>query len=139
MRLDYFAFTAAALSAVIGMCLGIFMGIAKDFTLSPVHAHLNLLGWVTLSLYGLYHRGSGREARALDRLQVGTGAAGVALFTIGLGFLLGAQAEAFLPLTIFGSLLCLASMVLFLAILIGDSRRASAGPRMLHDGAAYRA
>ena len=42
--------------------LGIWMGMHEDFTLAPVHAHINLLGWVTLALYGLYHRGVERAS-----------------------------------------------------------------------------
>lgn len=36
------------------MSLWIYMGIAQDHSLTPVHAHLNLLGWVTMFLTGLY-------------------------------------------------------------------------------------
>ncbi len=34
---------------------GIAMGASHDFTLRPVHAHLNLLGWTTLGLAGLIY------------------------------------------------------------------------------------
>ena len=60
MRISDFCFIFAGLSAPTGICLGISMGILQDFTLSPDHAHLNLMGWVTLALFGLYHRGTGR-------------------------------------------------------------------------------
>jgi hypothetical protein len=39
-----------------GMALGIFMGIRQDFVLAPAHAHLNLVGFVTLFLSALYYR-----------------------------------------------------------------------------------
>ena len=39
-----------------GMAMGIVMAVGHDFTLAPAHAHLNLLGWVSLSLYGLFYR-----------------------------------------------------------------------------------
>jgi hypothetical protein len=45
MRIEYFCFVAAALAALGGMGLGLYMGLAHDFTLAPAHAHLNLLGW----------------------------------------------------------------------------------------------
>jgi cbb3-type cytochrome oxidase subunit 1 len=32
------------------------MGIAHDFTLAPVHAHSNLVGWVSLALFGAIYR-----------------------------------------------------------------------------------
>lgn len=56
MRYDLTFITAALACLLGGEALGIWMGIAHDFTLAPVHAHLNLLGWATLALYGLMHR-----------------------------------------------------------------------------------
>ena len=44
------------LFALVGMGLGVWMGKTGDFTLSPVHAHINLLGWVSMLLYGLVYR-----------------------------------------------------------------------------------
>jgi cbb3-type cytochrome oxidase subunit 1 len=40
---------------VVGVGLGIAMGATQDFTLRPVHAHVNLLGWVSLALAGLIY------------------------------------------------------------------------------------
>jgi hypothetical protein len=40
---------------VIGVAMGIMMGSTKDFTLRPVHAHVNLLGWTSLALAGLIY------------------------------------------------------------------------------------
>ncbi len=45
----------AVVAALVGMGAGVAMGISQDFTLAPVHAHLNLLGWVSMSLYGLFY------------------------------------------------------------------------------------
>ena len=42
--------------ALAGMAFGIFMGIRQDFMLAPAHAHLNLLGFVTMFLSALYYR-----------------------------------------------------------------------------------
>ncbi len=47
MRIWYVCFIVGAAAALCGMGLGIFMGISHDFSLTPVHAHVNLLGWVT--------------------------------------------------------------------------------------------
>jgi hypothetical protein len=41
---------------LIGIVLGIVMGVRQDFALMPAHAHLNLLGFVTLFLSALYYR-----------------------------------------------------------------------------------
>jgi hypothetical protein len=42
----------AAIYFVIGISLGIGMGMTHDFTLRGVHAHVNLLGWVSSALFG---------------------------------------------------------------------------------------
>lgn len=34
----------------IGVLIGLTMGIIHDFTLTSVHAHVNLLGWVSMAL-----------------------------------------------------------------------------------------
>lgn len=39
-----------------GVLLGMTMGIIQDFRLASVHAHFNLLGWVSMALFGvIYH------------------------------------------------------------------------------------
>ena len=43
----------AAIYLVLGSFMGLYMGIVETFTLHPVHAHLNLLGWASLGLAGL--------------------------------------------------------------------------------------
>jgi len=40
---------------LIGMGMGMNMGASEDFTLMPAHAHLNLLGWVTMAIYGIFY------------------------------------------------------------------------------------
>ncbi|HYE44755.1 MAG TPA: hypothetical protein VEA44_03175 [Caulobacter sp.] len=54
-RVSVAFFTAAALAALCGMAWGTYMGISGDHSLSPAHAHLNLLGWVTLSIMGGFY------------------------------------------------------------------------------------
>jgi hypothetical protein len=45
----------AGLYLLLGMAMGIAMGATENFALRPVHAHVNLLGWVTLSIVaGVY-------------------------------------------------------------------------------------
>jgi len=54
---------------IIGISMGIAMGASQNFTLRPVHAHVNLLGWTTMALAGLIYSvfpqaGNSRLARA---------------------------------------------------------------------------
>lgn len=60
----------ASLFALCGMALGIYMGISENHSgeLVDAHAHNNLLGWVTMALYGLYYRAV--PAAALTRLAI---------------------------------------------------------------------
>lgn len=46
----------AVLYLIAGVVLGLFMAASHDFSMRPVHAHLNLLGFVLLSLFGLFYR-----------------------------------------------------------------------------------
>lgn len=45
----------AILYLIVGVSLGIMMGASHDFTLRPVHAHVNLIGWTTMALAGLIY------------------------------------------------------------------------------------
>ena len=44
------------LACLVGMSLGIWMGMNENFTLAPVHAHINLLGFASMMLFGLFYR-----------------------------------------------------------------------------------
>lgn len=46
----------AVLAGLVGMGLGIGMGVTQNFQFQAVHAHINLLGWVSMMLYGLFYR-----------------------------------------------------------------------------------
>jgi len=52
-RIGLWFILLAGLCLMAGVYLGMWMGVNKDFTLAPVHAHLNLLGWASLALFGL--------------------------------------------------------------------------------------
>jgi len=52
-RIGLWFILLAGLCLTGGVYLGMWMGVNKDFTLAPVHAHLNLLGWASLALFGL--------------------------------------------------------------------------------------
>lgn len=56
MTMDLRFLVLASGYLLCGVVLGIAMGISGDFTLAPVHAHLNLLGWVSCAIFGFVHR-----------------------------------------------------------------------------------
>src|SRR3984893_11595234 len=55
MKASILSFRAAVLMFIAGMIWGIVMGISQDHSTMPAHAHLNLLGWVSLFLFGFYY------------------------------------------------------------------------------------
>jgi hypothetical protein len=40
---------------LVGLCLGMRMGMSQDFSLTPVHTHLNLAGGVLMFVAGLFY------------------------------------------------------------------------------------
>ena len=70
MRGIAFYFLCAAIIAVlVGMAWGIQMSAAGDHKLSGAHAHLNLVGWVTLSIFAFYyHLVPEAQAAAMPRI-----------------------------------------------------------------------
>ncbi len=99
---------------LLGMAFGIFMGIRQEFALAPAHAHLNLLGFVTMFLSALYYRVHPIAAEScLARCQAVVSAVGAILFRAGIaGVLLGGH-DRFEPLVVGGALIIFAGMVLF--------------------------
>ncbi|MBL6455203.1 hypothetical protein JMJ55_07705 [Belnapia sp. T6] len=85
-RMPVLFLASAALCLVTGTALGIAMGIAHDFHLAPVHAHLNLVGWTTLALMGLSYRAWPQlsESRILAPLQFALSAGAAVAFPFGI-------------------------------------------------------
>jgi len=47
---------AGSLYLIIGIGFGIHMGASQDHTFAPLHAHINLLGFVLMTLFGILYR-----------------------------------------------------------------------------------
>lgn len=105
-------FASGAVYGMGGMALGIWMGTAHDFTLAPAHAHLNLLGFVTMSLMGVfYHVTPPAAERFLSRLHFGLATIGLWLMVPGIALSVTGGNPA---MAIVGSLLTAAAMLTFL-------------------------
>ena len=79
------------LFALIGVSLGYWMGATHQFTVSPVHAHINLLGWVSMFLYGLFYRAFPEAAVGLlPKVHLGLAIIGLPIMMVGLTFMLTA-------------------------------------------------
>lgn len=99
----------------LGACLGLAMGISGKFTLAPVHAHLLLLGWVSLALAGLvYHWYPAASLTRLAHLHFWLHNIGLPGFMIGLAVMLTGEERA-LPLVAGFAVLALLGLALFAA------------------------
>jgi hypothetical protein len=102
---------------LFGMVFGIVMGIRQDFTLVPAHAHLNLLGFVTMFLSALYYRVVPEAALSrLARYQAVVSVAGAVVFPVGIACVLLGGHDRFEPVVVAGALTVLLGMVLFVVI-----------------------
>ncbi|HVJ39936.1 MAG TPA: hypothetical protein VM639_00505 [Dongiaceae bacterium] len=111
-----FHLRAAAIYAVIGMAFGIHMGIAQDFSLMPAHAHLNVIGWLSIAVYGLVlAKFPAAAASRLAKLQAIAAHLGLIVFVPGVAvaILSNHEMEIF---AIIGSLLVLLGALLFVPL-----------------------
>jgi hypothetical protein len=127
VRIEQFCIAVAATAALCGMGLGIFMAMNHDFAMMPVHAHINLLGWVSMALYGLYYRGAAILRIRLAWIQAATATAGFVMMTGGLAAFLVTLDERFEALIGIGASLSFAGMALFLAQVVAEGRRPARG------------
>jgi hypothetical protein len=49
-------FRLAVLWLLAGVTLGLVMAASHDHSAFPAHAHMNLLGWVTMSIFAVFYR-----------------------------------------------------------------------------------
>ena len=119
-------FKTAIIFLIIGIMMGLHMSISGNHNVVGAHAHVNLLGWVTMALFGTYHALTREKAQSrLAMIQYGVYTAGVVIMTPALYFMLQGN-PALEPLVAVGSLIAFAGVLLF-AFMIFFSERASAG------------
>jgi hypothetical protein len=113
MTASSLSFRLAVLFVIAGMAMGIGMAAAQDHSIMPAHAHLNLLGWVSLFLFGIYYRlNPALERSRLAFVQVVVWSVGTVVLTLGVAAIhLGHDAAE--PIAAVASFIVLASMLLF--------------------------
>lgn len=123
MRGLSFGFMICAVIAVlIGMGWGIQMSASGDHTMSPAHAHLNLLGWVSFAIYGFYYHlvPVAAESR-LAKLHFGVALVGLVLIVPGIALAVTGAGDTLAKI---GSILTLLAALLFAAVLLRSRSRA---------------
>jgi len=105
-----------------GIAMGIAMGIKQDFSLVPAHTHLNLLGFVTLFLSGLYYRVVPEAGvSTIAKVQAAIAIAGAIVFPIGIACVILGGHDKFEPFVVAGALIVFAGMALFAFIVFRTS------------------
>ena len=122
--ISYAFFIAGVVSVVVGMIWGIQMSATHDHTLSPAHAHLNLLGWVSFAIFAFYYRLVPEAAEGvLPKLHLALALAGLVAIVPGIVMAITERGETLAKI---GSVLSLLSMVVFLVVVVRGSLGRSA-------------
>ncbi|UOA28871.1 hypothetical protein [Pseudosulfitobacter sp. DSM 107133] len=112
---------AAVISVVLGMIWGLQMAISGDHTMLPAHAHLNLVGWVTLALFAIYyHLVPAAGEGLLARVHLVVAIVGVIVMVPGIAVAHSGGPEIAAAV---GSLITFASMLIFLATVVLQGRQ----------------
>ena len=112
-------FATGCVYVLTGMSLGMWMGANENFTLAPVHAHLNLIGWATMGLMGTFYALAGdRAPRRLAWINYGLMTLAVLLMAPSLAKLV-LNDKSLTPLLIFSEVLAvLGTITFFVAVLM---------------------
>ena len=105
------------LSLIVGVGLGIWMGGNEEFTLRPVHAHINLIGWASMMIFGFFYSLFPDAASGwLPKAQLGLSIIGFIAMMSGLAaMLLGNM--ALLPALMAGEIMTALSILIFAFLL----------------------
>jgi len=109
---------------LVGVAMGIAMGATENFTLRPVHAHVNLLGWATVALAGLVYSMFPKAGDSrLAKIHFWLHNTSLPVMMIALaGFLLGSQ--QFLPVLVVSEFVMAAGILVFAWNVFANVKRA---------------
>lgn len=110
----------AAIFGLIGAFLGSHMAGAGSLAFRPVHAHILVVGWLSLFAWGVYYKAFRIQASKLVSAQAITGIIGAAGLSIGLWLQylqpFGDSKAIILPIYIGGGTILLISFLLFVIV-----------------------
>lgn len=120
-------FKTAIIFFIVGIGMGLQMSISGNHNVIGAHAHTNLLGWVTMALFGIYYALNPAKAEArLATIHYWVYTIGVAvlvpsLYALYLGYL------AIEPLVALASLAAFAGVLVFAAVVFRAPGRQRVG------------
>lgn len=131
MKTSSTSFKVSCLFAIAGLSMGIGMAASQDHTLMPAHAHLNLLGWVSLFLFGVFYRlHPALETSRLAMTQIVVWSVGTAFLTVAVAALHLGYA-AFEPVAAVSALLLLGSLGLFSVLVFRSGKLPQPAARVM--------
>lgn len=115
-NIDRWFLRIAVLYALVSMVLGTVMGISEDHSQMPTHAHLNLVGWVSMALYALVYRQYPAASQSrMARLHFWVANIGALLLCMGI-YTQMAGMPSLVFIVISGSLITILGMLIFAGI-----------------------
>ncbi|MQW89889.1 hypothetical protein [Sinorhizobium saheli] len=119
-RIANLYFRTAIIFLILGISIGLHMSISGNHAPTGAHAHANLLGWVTMAIFGVYHALNPKKAvRRLAMIQYGVYTFGVAVLIPSLYLLLSGN-TAMEPIVAVSSLIAFAGVLLFAVIIFSS-------------------
>ncbi|MEH7121845.1 cbb3-type cytochrome c oxidase subunit I [Bacillus sp. JJ1532] len=104
----------SAIYFAVGVLIGYYMSTSHSYVLTPVHVHINLLGWTALTLAGiLYYLFPKLAASKLAKWHFWLHNIGLPIMMIALAILITTQNEAFTPGTAIGATITVIGVLLF--------------------------
>lgn len=102
----------AIIYACLGMSLGFFMGLSNDSSYMHLHAHINVIGWITMALFGLIYKNFPKmEESTIGKVHFYVANIGAAAMLTGIYAFIRSGFE---PLVAFGATFTCLSIFIFL-------------------------
>lgn len=122
MRASTLSFCSAVCLGIAGMTIGIIMAATDNHSVFPAHAHLNLLGWVSLFLIGIFYRlHPTLDASRLALTHVVIWLGGTIILTCGVAAIYLGRPDLE-GIAIAGSLIVLGAMLMFAYLVFRSAR-----------------
>lgn len=119
-RIAQLYFRTAIIFLIVGISMGLNMAISQDHSAIGAHAHANLLGWVTMAIFGGYHALNPAKAeRRIAMIQYIIYTVGVALLIPALYLMLTGN-PSLEPVVAVASLIAFAGVLLFAVIIFSS-------------------
>lgn len=123
MKASNLCFRSAVIFAVMGVLMGIAMAALHNHAQMPAHAHLNLLGWISLFLFGIFYKlHPASDTGLFAKVQVMLWIVGTLVLVTGVA-LIYAGSPSGEALASFGSVLVLIALVMFAVVVFKTTAR----------------